>query len=551
LTREAHKLIEQLHSDRIEEREIAAKKLQDLGPAAIDPLESAGRDGDSEFQARIRRVVSVIRTRQKLSANLVRALPGLDERLAVGTPQDWVDAFLDATAEVDRKARYPKLRREDIDVLLEGALAGAKRAKDQKELCRAISRWHVSKGAQGVARYLGDSDHHVRAAAIEALGDLGDPTLTVTLVGFLKDRDEDVQTKAYWALATLRGSQGLPMLRTLMGDRDPEVRRKAVSLLGAFEDKESVPDLVRLLSDEAPLVRANAALALSGIQAKEQIPAVAALLRDSEPRVRGLAAAAIKGLNAKELIPQIAALLRDEEGTVRFYAAECLAEWGAVDQAEAIASLLKDPWELVRIGALGSLERLRSPKCKEAIAAALADPQAGVRCAAIEALASAGDAPDLLPRIRKLLKDPESLPRHQAATMLARFGDPEGVPVLLEKDGDFQTLNALRRPAEWRSVDRSFRREFSGTVSEILEQLCQEVGLRLDLSGLTPADRDTWLSDRRALRAVGGVRTVQHAIFVVLWPRASWILEEKALRVLPEDDARQFWQGWWAKRENK
>src|SRR5436190_18963887 len=359
---EAARLIEQLRSDRIEERESAAQKLKDLGTKAVLALEKAARDGEPDLQARSKHLLTVIHVQTKLSACLMQTFPGIEERLAVGGAQDWTNAFFDASSVVDGRPRHSTLRMDDLDRLLDDCFKGATSTKEKRGLCKAVAFWHRTRGSEVATKYLRDPDGPVRAAAATSLGHLGDKTRATDLVSCLKDADESVQTEAYWALAKLRSSTTWPQLRKLLGDENPEVRRKATSLLGILWDRESIPELVRLLSDDAPFVRINAALGLAGMQVKEQIPAIVALLQDKESGVRGMAIEALTGMNAQESIPKIAECLSDIDGVVRCHAVMCLGDLAAVDKADQIALRAKDDLELVQKEALRALGRFRSMK---------------------------------------------------------------------------------------------------------------------------------------------------------------------------------------------
>jgi HEAT repeat protein len=549
---EVKRLIESLSSDSVNERDSASRRLREIGPKAIDALEKAALDRDPELRARSKRLLGLIKTRQALSPTLLRTLPGLDERLALGTDEEWTAAFLDASSMYVGRASHPSLSRADLVPLLERACQGARGSREKTDMCLAIANWHVASRSAFVANLIGDTDPRVRAAAVKAIGRLGEQSRATSLIRLLSDPDESVQTETYWALAALGSKDTAAPLRALLEADNAELRRKAASLLGGLPDRESIPRLARLLSDKAPLVRANAALALAELQVKEEVPAIAGLLRDSHPQVRGLAVLALQTLNARHMLPRISDCLADAEGTVRFYTVRCLGSWAVTEKSDRVAFLVKDPEPIVRWAALKTLACLRAKEHRKSIISALADPDDSVRMSAIHATGRI-DGKAASPLIRPLLKDTEPVVRASAAIELLVLGDREGVPLLLEQEGDLHGLNSLRQPVEWTSVTRPLDGVISGTRLEVLESLGGKTGLRLDLSRLTPSDRDTWLSDpmRIALGDPMEFESAAAALGRVLWTNADWILDQGSLKILPIDEAKTFWREWWQIKDKK
>ena len=122
---EAERLIQQLHSDSITVRLEAYQALKALGPNSIPVLKKAAQSSDPDFALAARRALRAIEVQPKLTKNLLKALPDIDDRLAAGTPEDWTKVFLEIRANWWSKRYCRMLTREDVDVLIAQALRGA------------------------------------------------------------------------------------------------------------------------------------------------------------------------------------------------------------------------------------------------------------------------------------------------------------------------------------------------------------------------------------------------------------------------------------------
>jgi HEAT repeat protein len=148
---------------------------------------------------------------------------------------------------------------------------------------------------------LSDRDPQVRAAAAEALGNIGQvaaPALPKLYI-LLRDIDADVRRKAVEALPNI--SSDTSMIGLLIGalsDPTPEVRRSAVTALGALgmPTDRVIGALAHALTDSWAAVRAAAALALAqiGPPARASRTALLVARRDSNSQVRRVAEDALR-----------------------------------------------------------------------------------------------------------------------------------------------------------------------------------------------------------------------------------------------------------------
>jgi len=106
----AREFVGKLRSDKLEEREEAARKLKDLGNAALPEVEKAAQSADAEVAERARSLLKVIRLRLRLTPNLVARIPNVVERLASGDEHSWTALFLEIAPDVTVEDDLPGTR---------------------------------------------------------------------------------------------------------------------------------------------------------------------------------------------------------------------------------------------------------------------------------------------------------------------------------------------------------------------------------------------------------------------------------------------------------
>ncbi|HLF93229.1 MAG TPA: HEAT repeat domain-containing protein [Planctomycetota bacterium] len=439
----AREAVDRLRSDAVEERDAAARKLKELGKAAVPELEKAAKTADAETAGLARHLIRVIDIADRLSPRLRRVQPGIEERLAAGDDHAWTVAFLD----LDREVFLRRLRGRDLSPLVPAAFRGAKTAEEKQKLCYRV-------------------DSHRLAVAVP------------DLVRLLKDKDEFVRTASLGALTRLQAMETVPQIREALKDPDDLVSGNAAAALGKLGVKEAVPDLAALLGREKYNQRELVMVSLARLGARESIPAISKLL-DSGSECEG-AVEALRILEAREKIPQILRLLEHHpEGFARSAAVRALNAFKDPSCVPAVVKLLAHENANVRCGALEVLRELRADSALPEIRKRLEDADDGVRQYAVGAIhqtAGKGAAKDLLPRLKdenkwvrqlsaqvlgaleakeaapdliRLLKDPEPVVRKEAAKSLRSLRAREAGSALVEalNDGDvevrFDALEAV------------------------------------------------------------------------------------------------------------
>jgi len=422
-------LIEQLRSDRAEQRDEAARKLQALGKAAAPALEAAAKDPDSEVSSRARQLLRRLSIRDLLPRVLQETMPKVEDRLVTGGDRAWAELFL----EVSEKAGglYSANLLEELAI---PALRGAESDADARKVIETIANWNLHSAIPEVAKHLRDRRPAVRVAAARALGDVNAREAIPSLLPLLEDPEPEARQYALYSLAALKARQALPTMLRLLKDEEPMTREAAADALTRMEHAPAVPGIIAHLKDENPRVRQAAIQHLSSLGSAEAIPALLPLMTDHNFSIQVNAIWALGALKAREAIPGLLRLLEDEEPNVRAPAVSALGQVEAREAIPRIRELLKDKSSNVRDRAIYALGSLRA---KEAIADIVQAVQHDVRsCVGGRAQSIAGTlrglgAAEAGAELLKALKGATTAEaRHNFATMLSLVGVREAMPEL-------------------------------------------------------------------------------------------------------------------------
>jgi HEAT repeat protein len=604
--RQARLQIERLKSDKVEEREDATRKLKELGDAAASELEKACRGQDPEVASRAKLLLRIIQIRAGLPEDLRKAFPGAEERLAQGESHVWTDLFNEAISLDARSWRkHPRLRSEDLEVLVVPALQAAATLDEKKPICKAASEWGLRsaipdliallpqggmqdqwdlayylvqmRAQEAIPEALKLVDHpnrHVGGVALSLLGRLGSKGVVPELIRQLDSRDDNLRIEAAQHLIGLGIQESLPKIVKVIksvGDRagwshtlgfkgmdarevvpdllsivkDPNstARGSALGVLGALGVKEAAPEIEKALGDAEPYNRAAAARALGRLRVKESIPKLIPVLQDPDQAVRRQAALALATLGAQEALPGILRLLASKEFNVRSDAVRALGILKAREAIPAISKALSADRNLGGEAAM-ALGSLGAKEEIPAIVKLLQSEGPQSRFGALRALGQL-KATGTASEMAKLLVDPEAYVRHEAAMNLCRMGSWEGVPVILGEEYDLNGLNALRQPELWQRLEAlGVETPIEGTSREILERLAKMAGLRLDCPSHPTLDQWWMRISWEFITFVGAVNDAAGSGFRI-------VVEPDRIRVLPRDHALEFWRSWFSDHEKK
>ncbi len=474
---DAKELVERLRSESLDERTAACEKLKALGKAALSELERATSDRDADVAGRARQLVRAINLRSKLSARLLAAMPGVDDRLAGDDAHAWTEALHEAVAKDRSDARrHPELTKDDVDVLAAAALRAATDA-ERAATCTIVAEWRLSSATPEVVKLL---DGNLRGQAARTLARLGAKDAAPQIVPLLQDKRVSVRWEAARALADLGAKSALPAIMPLLDDENDMLRQGATYAIEHLDARDRIPDLLRVMREGPPGAGSGMTAALVRMRAVEAVPELVKMLKHERPNARCTAADALGRLGAAEAVPDLVKALADDDDNVRFAsaravgllrakeavpalkelvragaapsgkdrvraaAARALALCGASDAIPAIAKLLEDEAGFVRMTAAHALALLRAKETAPAVARLLSDKEAYVRGGAALALASL--APERVDAILPLLKDEDATARSRVALALGRTGDAPSVvkltPLLADESSDVRTAAA-------------------------------------------------------------------------------------------------------------
>ena len=278
------------------------------------------------------------------------------------------------------------------------------------------------RAVEALARALRtDTDARVREMAAQSLGEIEDARAVPALAAALReDREAGVRNKAAWALGEIEDAAAVDALGAALRDANVEVRRTAVWALGQIEDARAVPLLAPALRSDDVETRSQAAWALGQIESATAVEPLAAAAKDESPKVRSMAVWALGQIEDATALPALTAALRDQEVSVRRHAVSALGEIDGVERApQGLIDALKDADRQVRQGAAHALGEIADPAAVPGLVALTRDKDADLRRTAAHALAEVR-GPAALEALIAMLKDEDPEVRKMAAHALGR-----------------------------------------------------------------------------------------------------------------------------------
>lgn len=496
------RLVEHLHSDRVEERDHAEIELKLRGDTVLPLVTPLRRDPDREVATRARSIVDAVEALRPVTPALSRAIPDARRRLASSDPRAWTRVFLEAADQTGAKRRHPALGREDLLPLAARALRGAQKGEAAR-VCAMIAAWQLRTAVPELVRWLDEPDWNIRQHVFDAVESCKARDLAPALLE--RYRREPDSGKAMWLglLARLGYREIVPdiaaqLLTPREESRGSSLGTAAFGYLAQLDGFEAVPALVRLLrqgrdvheilpalsllapdeimpalnenlsgSDRDARYRALQTLALY-FPARGALPQLLKAADDPDPAIRSQALMAMAHLRMRDLLPEFRKRLDDPAVGVRRAAAQFLAGFGDRSGLPELVLAIRHP--TARTAAMYAIRRLGAREAADELLPLLEEP--GVRGLAADVL-GALQIREARGAIVAMLKDPDVEVRRNAAVAIMNLDGAAGIPSLLslldDPDSNVQwtaarmlsylkAKEAVPRFAEWaRSTDPSRR----------------------------------------------------------------------------------------------
>jgi len=337
MPREVREGVEQLYSDNEVTSTGAARRLGEMGPAAVSA---------APFLASVLHGHFGLPTPTAAARALIQIGKGAFEAVAVAATHTDGDArrrAISVLARIDGERAVP--------VILDDFAAGRGHAHGW-----ACLRFIGESARTHLLRAIESSDAATRRVAIRAL-----PAFTSLRYDY---REYDGHSISVRAPTGSRTQETVDLLLRAVGDVDAEVRLVALQSLASVascaDKKMPLAQTLRsALNDPEAAVR----LAAVGVSVRTdetdrtKFDAVRPLLSDRDLKARTEVVAALSDLPTErpQTVPLLAGLLKDDEPAIRQKAAESLGELRATAAEESLVAALKDQARPVQIAAAKAL----------------------------------------------------------------------------------------------------------------------------------------------------------------------------------------------------
>jgi HEAT repeat protein len=236
--------------------------------------------------------------------------------------------------------------------LIRAGVPGVVSANDQDPTTIAARAEGGDKSAQQqLSQLVSSGGMAVRVGTVKAVA-AGGASAVPQLTMLLSNRTPDVRAAAVEALGNIGGPQAVSALQAIRNDPDPYVRLRVAVALAQAGDQEALGTVTTALASPVADIRLTAAEAFRDNPTDASRAAVRSALGDGNPLTRAHAAALLG--ESEEGTRALVDLLNNENPTVRDEAAR-MVEDRFSDNVSLIRSLLDspDPWlQLYGSGAL-------------------------------------------------------------------------------------------------------------------------------------------------------------------------------------------------------
>ena len=292
-------------------------------------------------------------------------------RLGAGTPaiNDTIEALL------------AEIHADDPIAFIDRSM-GSDQPQDIISAIRVLSRMADPQTLAFLAELAKSRDFSIRAAAVQAAGQMATHEARSFVGRMLDDPNEEVRIAVLEAMAS-GGADALVRIASARSDPSIKVRCRLAELLDGHSGPAVTKVLESLLQDASPSVRATALGTMLSIGDTENLRRFMAAWSTMGAEVR----LALRGDQRVETITNRLAnmLLVVTDGASREAAATGIAALGAAGYERHLLPVLADPRPSMRVVAARALTISRDPEIRDRVSRLLDDPDTTVREAVREA----------------------------------------------------------------------------------------------------------------------------------------------------------------------
>ena len=332
-----------------------------------------------------------------------------------------------------------------------------------------------------------------------------------------------------------------------MGTRSQ--RAGAAMQLGSFGVMEAVPGLIAVLRYPDTRVQTNALSALNELGATSAIEEIRRFLSSSNLNLRMLAALTLLHLEDTASQKAILDLIHNDDVEVRRKITQMLNMMPVQAAVSRLEAALEDEDLVVRGNAISALGKIDVASSEEKIAPFLDAEEEQIRTVAFMAVTNIAPEKyeDLL---REAFHSGDQDSRHMAVAPLLRLQDAEVEEMLFEEDPSTSLLNyfhAREACEKLRSTRVLLRQIRWSNLGQVLRLVSEQSGIPVELSPSLVSIRSATANSAVKLM---GHRPETFALLSNISPQlwngiqvpVSWIFDDGKIRIVPLQEAREFFQ---------
>ena len=247
---------------------------------------------------------------------------------------------------------------------------------------------------------LKDSNWVIRILCVQALGQIGDPSVLPSLKALLNDPQKKVSRYAEWAIGELESPKTPQDSAKLLEIEIQQLLKKAQNQTGlsqylAFQKlgnlgkkaESTIPALLKILPQTKEPLTSTLIKTLGQLHSPTVVPALLPYLQSEVSGIRFATANTLGQIASKEAKTALLEGLKHPSGETRLACIQALAKIGEIEPSKTLFPLLKDPQPEVRQAVLIALGELKIHSAQaEVEALLLQEKEKMVRLAAFSTL---------------------------------------------------------------------------------------------------------------------------------------------------------------------